>query len=130
MAPEAQTSAPADGHSHSCESPKSEFSASSSKVLIKEQVPSSAAVAAAADHPASKAGKPKRLSFVQEASPFVEQQGIAGPASVGGASGAGAPVGLQGRQQLGLFTRLLWALTKYRALLWRELLITTRWVDL
>lgn len=118
-----------EGH-YSCESPKeSEYSATSSKVLIKEQAPSSAAVAATtvAD-PASAAGKPARLGFVQEASPFVEQQGIAVPASAGGSvsAAAGAPVGLEGRPQMGLWMRLVWALTKYRALLWRELLITTR----
>jgi hypothetical protein len=130
LAPDAQVSSTAEGHSHSCESPReSEFSVSSSKVLIKEQVPSSAAVSAAESVPASKAGKPKRLSFVQEGSPFVEQQGMVSPASASGASAAaGAPVGLEGRQQMGLWMRLIWALTKYRALLWRELLITTRWV--
>jgi hypothetical protein len=122
--PAGQLAAPPEGHPHSCDSPKSEFSATSSKVLIRDQTPSSAAVVAAS----AAGGKPQPLSFVQEASPFVEQQGVGSPASAGAAGPAGGAVGLQGRQQLGLWTRLLWALAKYRALLWRELLITTRWV--
>ncbi|KAF6258116.1 hypothetical protein COO60DRAFT_1520342 [Scenedesmus sp. NREL 46B-D3] len=114
---DAQAAAPYDAQPYSCESPKSEHSATSSRVLMRDQVPSSAAAPAAAG-PASKAGKPKKaLSLVQEASPFIEQQGM---------GTAGAPVGLEGRQRLGLWMRLLWALAKYRALLWRELLITTR----
>jgi hypothetical protein len=126
MPPTAELAAPPEGQPH-CESPKSEFSATSSKVLIKDQTPSSAAVvAASAADPAAKAGKPQPLSFVQETSPFVEQQGVASPASASAVGSAGGAVGLEGRQQLGLWMRLLWALAKYRALLWRELLITTR----
>eukprot|EP00882_Tetradesmus_deserticola_P008255 GHRQ01008705.1.p1 GENE.GHRQ01008705.1~~GHRQ01008705.1.p1 ORF type:complete len:649 (+),score=233.14 GHRQ01008705.1:624-2570(+) len=121
---DAHAAAPHGTQPPSYESSKSEYSATSSKVLLKDQVPSSAAVSAAAD-PASRAGKFRALSLVQEASPYAEQ-GLASPASAGTVGLAGGPVGLEGRQQLGLWMRLRWALAKYRALLWRELLITTR----
>lgn len=129
--------------------PDSPVSNTSSAVLLKEQTCSTdvmsptastagrsstaAAAAAAAGKPAMK--QAKQLSFVDESGPFAEQSAVPAGAASGG-SGVVAvrppPIGLagvrEGMPQQSLWDQAYTGFSKYRALLWRELLITTRWV--